>query len=431
MVLPNNFSLRIQYLASRIQNVRFTLTRINAKKTCKIMSEEIYIHAGWLIDGTGGPVLRNTVLHVRNGDIQEIIPAEEMPRTGPDIVDMSDSTVLPGLVDSHIHLFMSGTDDKKVREHQLTAGFDDIKSVIEDHVKNHLSCGVISIRDGGDWNGHAVRYKDECLNKEVLPISLKTAGRAWRQQRRYGRLIGRPLSEGLSLAEEISKDGSRIDHIKIVNSGLNSLTIFGKETMTQFDMDEMKAAVRAAKDLGLKVMVHANGKEPVKIAVAAGCDSIEHGFFMGRDNLKLMADRGTTWVPTAITMKGYARLLKQGSLKADMAMKNLDHQIGQMSKAKMLGGRIALGTDAGSLGIHHGPAVAEEMKLLMEAGYTLEETVKCATLNGASLLGVSDAGVLKKGKRATFIVVRGNPSGILDRLDGIEHIYIKGKRYRG
>jgi imidazolonepropionase-like amidohydrolase len=99
-------------------------------------------------------------------------------------------------------------------------------------------------------------------------------------------------SDTIQNADRTGKEKKGVDHIKIVNSGLNSLSCFAKETKPQFDSAELKAAVRADRQCGLKTMVHANGKMPVKIAVDAGCDSIEHGFFMGVENLHRIADRG-------------------------------------------------------------------------------------------------------------------------------------------
>ncbi len=141
-------------------------------------------------------------------------------------------------------------------------------------------------------------------------------------------------------------------------------------------------------------MVHANGKLPVKIAVEAGCASIEHGFFMGRDNLQRMAEHKTFWVPTGFTMQGYANQLPSGTLEADMALRNLENQLQQLMWARELGVRVAVGTDAGSLGVHHGSAVLEELRLFMQAGYSIQEAIRCATRNGAALLGLQDFGTL-------------------------------------
>ncbi len=201
--------------------------------------------------------------------------------------------------------------------------------------------------------------------------------------------------------------------MKIVQSGLNSLSQFGRQTPPQFTLEELSKAVSAAHKKGLKVMVHCNGEQPVKTAVQAGCDSVEHGFFMGTDNLKRMADTGTIWVPTAVTMKAYAEHLNPDSTEAVMARRNLDHQLEQIAEAKRLGVVIALGTDAGSLGVHHGSAVAEELKLLISAGFTLPEAIQCATSNGAELLDIKRQGQITKGMAATFIMFKGVPEKLL------------------
>ena len=141
-------------------------------------------------------------------------------------------------------------------------------------------------------------------------------------------------------------------------------------------------------------MVHANGKMPVNIAVAAGCHSIEHGFFMGRENLKQMAGGGITWVPTAVTMKAYSDHMQQNDRQADVVRKNLDHQLEQLRRAKDIQVLVAIGTDAGSPGVHHGAAVADEIGLLLEAGFSIQEAIRCATWNGAKLLGLKETGRL-------------------------------------
>jgi imidazolonepropionase-like amidohydrolase len=218
------------------------------------------------------------------------------------------------------------------------------------------------------------------------------------------------------LAEAIFNNSSGADHVKIVQSGLNSLKDFGKQTPPQFSSDELSRAVHAANQLNLPVMVHTNGEIPTRIAIEAGCHSIEHGFFMGEDNLRQMADNGIFWVPTACTMKGYAEQL-HGSKEADIARKNLDHQLEQIVKAKQFGVSIVVGTDAGCLGVHHGAAVIEELKLLMRAGFSLSEAICCATLNGAKLLGLKDAGRLAPGMKANFIAVKGTPACLPEGLE--------------
>ena len=118
-------------------------------------------------------------------------------------------------------------------------------------------------------------------------------------------MIGKSPGASEKLGQCICKQVRCIDHIKIVNSGLNSLVRFGNETPPQFDVMELKEAVKIGKRFGRKTMVHANGKKPVEVALKAGCHSIEHGFFMGQENLKRMAEKQIFWVPTAVTMKAY------------------------------------------------------------------------------------------------------------------------------
>ncbi len=392
------------------------------------MTDVEFIIAGWLIDGRGGPIQKDMLLHVKNGHIDYIKKARQDDFDRTDILDLSLCTILPCLIDSHVHLFMSGTDDQKIRKLQLDAPFYDAKDVISCHLNQHLSYGVIAVRDGGDSKAHALRFKRECLDVKKTPIHLKVAGRAWRKSGRYGRLVGRAPSGEDTLAEAIAKEIEDIDHIKIVNSGLNSLTCFGKETLPQFDLKEMKAAVEVANKRGLKTMVHANGKIPVKIAVESGCRSIEHGFFMGKENLQKMADKHVTWVPTSFTMKAYTEHLKPNSIEAEVSRRKLDHQLEQIYLARELGVPVALGTDAGSLGVHHGISVIEELKLLVKAGFSIQEAVKCATFNGAELLDLKELGAMVPGRQATFIAVKADPSNLPDSLKMIEGVYIKGRR---
>ena len=393
------------------------------------MSEFFSVFAGWLIDGTGAKIQRNVILKIKDGFVVaiEILPHGKDYSTGA--LDFSHCTLLPGLVDCHVHLFMSGTADKKLREKQLMYGFEEVRGIISQHIQEHLSHGVVALRDGGDYASLTLRYKKEWLPHEKHPVSLKSAGRAWRAKGRYGRLIGRPPHSGYTLAQSIALCDEKTDHVKIVNSGLNSLRHFAKETPPQFSLDELAAAVHTGGHLGLKTMVHANGHLPVRLAVRAGCHSVEHGFFMGRENLEEMARRQVFWVPTAYTMRGYAEQLDRGSHEADIAQSNLEHQLNQLLWARRLGLPVALGTDCGSLGVHHGKAFHEELRLLMQAGFSLQEAVRCATINGAHLLSLeNEIGQVKEGMPATFVVVRGEPSSLPESLSSPEATYVRGKR---
>ena len=385
------------------------------------------ILAGWVIDGMGGPVQKNMVIEVKDGTL---VSFHKRKPGNPDQkydLDFSSGTILPGLVDCHVHLFMSGTNSRKIRQGQLQAPFDSIRHAISLHLRQQLKHGIVAVRDGGDYAGHALRYKNECLGESGLPIMVKSPGKAWRKAGRYGKLIGRPPRNRETLVEAVKRWKDQVDHIKIVNSGLNSLKEFGKETLPQFTKDQLMEVCSMARKAGLPVMVHANGIFPVKLAIEAGCDSIEHGFFMGDENLKLMAEKQVIWVPTAYTMKAYSQYLDPADREVDIAKKNLDHQLDQIRRAVQYGVPMAVGTDCGSLGVHHGAALMEEIRLLMTS-LNLEKTIQCGTLNGAKLLGLEkDMGSLTTGRPATFVVSKEPPSDLLDKFWRPFRIFIKGR----
>jgi imidazolonepropionase-like amidohydrolase len=392
------------------------------------MGATTYLLAGSLIDGTGGIIQEKVLLKIVDGRFAAI--DKYSPADGLDpalITDLSHCTVLPPLVDSHVHLFMSGSTDKQTRERQLTAGYDELRPVIARHLQDLFTHGVLAVRDGGDKGGYALTYRQ---TREMHPeIILKVVGRAWHAKGRYGGLIGRFPSDGMNLVEAFARQSEAVDQVKLVNSGFNSLKVFGQETEPQFSTAELAAVVAAAAEVGKKVMVHANGREPVRRAILAGCHSIEHGFFMGRENMQLMAEKGTFWIPTVFTMKAFLLNFAHAGAHADRQVieKNLNHQLGQLTLARMLGVNVALGTDSGSLGVLHGESMVEEMKLFQKAGYNLAETVRCATSNGARLLGLDDFGLLIKGREATFLVVRGGPSQLPRKLFYLEDIYRNGQ----
>jgi len=141
--------------------------------------------------------------------------------------------------------------------------------------------------------------------------------------------------------------------------------------------------------------------------------------------LACMADKGVAWVPTAVTMSAYARIFEQTGRNPDVARRTLDHQIEQLAIARRLGVTVALGTDSGSPGVDHGAAVIEEMQLLMQAGYSLAEAIRCATANGAHLVG-GEFGLIEPSKPATFVIVEGSPSTLPESLKKVRAVFIDG-----
>jgi imidazolonepropionase-like amidohydrolase len=346
-------------------------------------------------------------------------------------VDLLHCTLLPGLLDSHVHACLSGTRDPSLRRRQIRASFEEAKETIRRNLDRQWLHGVMAVRDGGDREGYALQYSRRSAASEGNAVRLLAAGSAWHAEGRYGNIIGRTPQKGLGLAGAIEDRGRTADHLKILNSGINSLTEFGRETPPQFTLEELSDAVAVAHELGLKVMMHANGREPVRLAVEAGVDSVEHGYFMGAENLRAMAEKTITWVPTVLAMKALSLSFEAGSVESDTAKRTLDHQIEQIRLARELGVIIALGTDAGSVGVHHGWAILEEMRLFREAGLSWEEVVRCATSTGARLVGLEqELGSLTAGMPATFVAVKGGPECLPDSLASPEAVWVRGEPCR-
>lgn len=380
------------------------------------------LRIGWLIDGRGGPVLPDQLVVIAKGRIQSIEPFCGSSGSAEDVVDLTHSTILPALMDAHVHLALSGTLNETQRLEQLRQTPQQAQQNIQKHLYAHLDSGIIAVRDAGDRLGQALKARDG----PATPVHLSATCWAWHAPNRYGGMIGRAPSPGESLAQAIARCAAGTDHVKLIQSGINSLDCFGHQTPPQFTETELIRVRQWASARGLPVMVHANGQAAVQIALAAGCDSIEHGYFMGSDNLHRLADHEVYWVPTVAPMAVLSQAGVVSSSQTDVARQTVDHQLDQISKAYHAGVLIALGTDAGSMGVDHGTAVRRELALLMNAGLSTSQGVQCATANAARLMRLKNQGALRPGWRADFIVVPGGPENLLVGLEAIQAICIQG-----
>lgn len=392
---------------------------------------EHYVLAGWLIDGSGTPVQKKMLLKIVDGSITDIsrYNASDHPDSNQ-VRDLSHCCVLPPLIDAHAHLCMSGALDPGSREKQLTAEYKDLKRVIAVHLNHLFSHGILCVRDGGDRLNSVIRFHEEQSSSDIPSVMVKTPGRAYYREGRYGGLIGKAVPRSENLAQVIAREKFPGDHIKIVNSGLNSLERFAHQTDAQFSQQELNDTVAYGESKGLKVMVHANGIVPVRMAIEAGCHSVEHGFFMGEDNLERLAERQNFWVPTLYTMKGCLEGIELGIKDADQGVtaRNLEHQLKQLAYARKCGVRVAVGTDAGCIGVLHGESMVDELKLFIKAGYSLPEAIQCATQYSAQLLGVDETfGRIGVGRPAHFLVTRGTPGQLPRKLGYLEAIYVGGR----
>ena len=378
------------------------------------MTDKFLVRSGWLIDGTGRPALHGGFLRIVQGTI-ETVGSGLSSCQGPDrVLDLSDCTVLPALVDCHVHLCLSGAAEPHQRLKGVPRPSGGTDRPIAERLRLCLEAGIAAVREGGDPQGLTLRFRKDRLAADS-PIRLLSPGAAWHAAGRYGAILGRAVPPGRTLAECVSQHLDSADHVKIVQSGLNSLSRFGHETPPQFATSDLKAAVETAHENGLRAMIHANGFLPVRSAIEAGCDSVEHGFFMGKENLERMAGQGISWVPTACAMLACAQTAPPGSPEQETARRTLDRQIERIASARAIGVQIACGTDSGTPGVLHGSSIWTELSLLARAGFSVEEAVRCATFHGARLLGLEQTlGTLTSGMPATFVAVRADPSRLFE-----------------
>lgn len=379
------------------------------------------LFAGWLIDGSGSPPQQNVRLEIEEGLVRAIRgfkPIEPLPAVEGCVLDCRDCTVIPPLVDSHVHLAFDGLAPGRALLSPAAA-----EARVRQNVLRLMARGVFAVRDAGDAGGLGLSFAQRA--EAGTPFRVLSAGKAFYRPGRYGAILGRALPPGVSPAAQLEGDAEVRQAIKVVNSGLNSLAEFGRQTPPQFSAEELSALVRASARRGLPVLVHANGVEPVAAAVRAGVRSIEHGFFMGRENLVALADAAIFWVPTVVPMHACAEKSPPGSREAEVARRTLDHQLEQLRHARALGVKVALGTDAGSPGVVHGDAVGEELRLLMEAGFPVGEAVAAATAVGAELCGFG-GGRLSAGTEASLLVLEGGPEKLPGSLRRIRGVFLAG-----
>ncbi len=394
------------------------------------MDNICHIRTGWLLDGSGNRAGKDMLLTVRDGVFERIEEYRRDRVVAPDrLTDLGRTTILPPLVDCHVHLAWSGSTDERTRKEQLAADPDRTRSRIAEHLHHHVLHGVLAVRDGGDRSGQVIIFRNRSSSSPGEPAVVVRAGPAFCRQGRYGRSIGRPVRAGESLAGVFLRAGRQCDHVKVINSGINSLVSFGRETEPQFTLAELRDLVVLAHKSNRKVMVHANGREPVRRALEAGCDSLEHGFFMGRDNLRRMADQQTTWVPTIHTIQAMADPTppRLPGIDPDVAARTLDHQLEQLALAGTLGVPIALGTDAGCPGVLHGEAMASEIRLFLTAGFSMATVIRLASINGARLLGLEHQWGIRAGRPARFLVARTTPAMLPERLHDLEVTCLDGR----
>ena len=401
------------------------------------------IHAGTLLATPGRPAQREATVIVRGRRIAEV-------RSGyvdvPDarVVDLRDSTVMPGFIDMHVH--MRGLDDRL--QARLQAPFRDYEDEAYTALLNArktLLAGFTTVRDLGNEPRMITTLRDAIEAGQFAGPTIVAAGRGVSVSGGHGDVNGmnRDLTEiGRARADNTCNgpDDCRravrhqisagADVIKFSATGGVLSNVAGGLNQ-QMMADEMKAVVETAKTFGRKVAAHAHGVDGINAALEAGVDSIEHGTFTDDRTFELYRRTGAYYVPTLVAPAAAVADGERGALtpaqfqKAKEASGNAERSFARAVRERI---NIAFGTDSGvSL---HGEN-AKEFGLMVKNGMAPAAAIRSATVAAATLLGRADRiGTIEAGKDADIVAVRGDPTADIRLLENVQFVMKHGRVHK-
>ena len=408
-----------------------------------LQAQKTIIHCGKLIDVKALSVLNNMSIIVEGKKIVAVQAGFVDGAKGDQIINLKNKTVMPGLIDMHVHL-ESETNPNAYLD-RFTKNPGDVAYQALVNAKKNLMAGFTTVRDLGGT--HVVISLRNAINKGSVDgpriftagVSIGTTGGHADDSNGLNETFKKDLGpadgvingveDAAKAVRQRYKEGS--DLIKITATG--GVLSYAKDGMgAQFTVEEVKAIVQTAKDYGFKVAAHAHGAEGMKRAVLGGVSSIEHGTYMTPEVMDLMKERGTYFVPTVIAGRSVADSALIPNYYPDMVKKKA-LEIGPIiqstfGKAYKAGVKIAFGTDAGVFG--HGKN-AREFELMHEAGMPALEAIRSATVHAADLLGQSDKiGTIEPGKAADIIAVEGNPAETIQSMSQVKFVMRDGTVYK-
>lgn len=394
-----------------------------APATAQASDGAIYIEAGRLLaDPSTGQIRTNQTIIVRDGRISEIKDGFVAPDSAK-VIDLRDRFVLPGLIDSHVHICHENGPDDKLRRTVQTAA--DLAIQGAQNARKVLAAGFTTVADLGEDNDAIFALRDGIAAGKVAGPRIIAAGNVISPHGGEGDVFGyrpdvihalqRPnLCSGADDCRRVVRQQIQrgADIIKVVATGA-VLSDIAAGLGQQFTDEELSAIVQTAHDLGRRVTAHAHGANGVNAFLRAGGDSVEHGTYLDADSIRLFKASGSYLVPTLLAGETVTEwgndpdgfLSRVASAKArEVGPKMVD----AARRAHQAGVRIAFGTDSSVS--RHGEN-AREFGLLVRAGLTPLEAIRTATVNAADHLGIGDrAGAIRPGMAADVIAVAGDPT---------------------
>ncbi|MDM4765795.1 amidohydrolase family protein [Pelomonas sp. SE-A7] len=399
------------------------------------------VHAGRLIDVEQGRVLERMSIVIKDGRIAEVRAGYLDPKGYAPYHDLRERTVMPGLIDMHVHV--SGESSGMIGQvERFTLNPADHALRATQYLNRTLFAGFTTVRDLGSGNGLAISLRDAVRKGWVKGPRIFAAGKAIGTTGGHAdptnglsqELMHDPgpeagvingADESRKAVRQRYKEGA--DLIKITGTG-GVLSQARNGQNPQFMEDEVEAIVKTARDYGFAVAVHAHGKEGMLRAVKAGVDSIEHGTFMDDEVMREMKARGTWYVPTISAGKFVAEKAKIDGYYSELVRPKaaaIGPQIqSTFAKAYKAGIKIAFGTDAAVA--PHG-SNAKEFVYMVEAGMSPMDAIRSATINAAQLLRQADQlGSIAPGKLADLVAVPGDPLSDISQMLKVDFVMKDG-----
>ena len=380
----------------------------------------------WLTGGTvldaGGERFARLDLGIDGRRIAALVPAAA-PDPGDTVVDLTGRWLLPGLIDCHVHLTQpTDAPDPAAASTRSDAA---VALYAAAAARRTLEAGVTTVRDVGGWNYVEMAVRDAVEAGEILGPRMFLAGKLLSiTTATTGYYPGMyEVADGI---DEVRRAVRRqlahgADVIKVMATGAMLSATTEDARAIQYALDELRAAVEVAHANFKPVAAHAHARDGILNAVEAGVDSIEHCTFADDDALRRIASAGTFVVPTICAGELLLRdpVMVAGMpehLRRRMVEFNEIH-LSTIRRAHELGARLAMGTDAGTPGNHHGLNAEECVLMATHCGLSPAESIRTATIHGAALLRRSDAlGTLEVGKFADVIACAGDPLESIDEL---------------
>ncbi len=398
--------------------------------------KRIALQAGTVLLGDNLEVKKEMTILVYQGRIEKILDGYHTPKNA-EIINLKTHFILPGLIDSHVHLLFEFSPDialKTVRQSQADKALNGAM-----HALRTLRAGFTTVQDvGGTEEIFALR---NAIEKGKIPgPRILASGRAITPTGGHGDvhgykqeiidlMQGRNTCDGVANCRKAVREAVKrgADVIKITaTGGVLSNTKAGVDQ--QFFKDELKAIIETAHLLGRKVTAHAHGKTGIESALKAGIDSIEHGSYLDEKTAMLFKQKNAYLIPTLLagkTVYEWEWLPEASRKKAKQVAPVMENMI---KIAYKKGVNLAFGTDSGVS--RHGDN-AKEFQYLTEAGIGMKEAIIIATKNAADHLGIlTDTGTIEQGKYADIIAVKENPLEDYRSLLNIDFVMKQGMIYK-